>query len=100
MSVRKSTALAAFAFCAAVLPIASHAKEIIVQIGPPAPRIEVVPAARAGYDWVPGYWGWQHSHHVWIAGHWVRERHGYHYVPHRWEERDGRWHLHDGYWQH
>jgi hypothetical protein len=34
-----------------------------------------------------------------VGGSWVRERHGYHYAPHAWEERDGRWHYQEGGWR-
>jgi hypothetical protein len=29
----------------------------------------------------------------------MRERRGYAWVPHRWEERNGRWHFEDGHWE-
>jgi hypothetical protein len=29
----------------------------------------------------------------------VRERRGYHWAPHRWEERGGRWHFDEGGWR-
>ncbi len=69
------------------------AAAVYVQVAPPAPRAEVVPAPRRGYAWAPGYWDWRGHRHVWIAGHWVRERKGYAYLEPRWVERDGRWHM-------
>ena len=36
---------------AALAPVAGEAKEIVVQIAPPAARVEVVPGPRAGYVW-------------------------------------------------
>ena len=33
-----------------------------------------------------------------ISGTWVRARHGYHYRPHRWIERNGGWYLDRGRW--
>ena len=69
------------------------AAEIYVNIAPPAPRYEVVPAPRVGYVWIPGYYDWRGNRHVWTRGRWERERHGYHYHPTRWTERDGRWAL-------
>ena len=72
--------------------------EIYVNIAPPAPRYEVVPAPRVGYVWVPGYWDWRGHRHVWTRGHWERERHGFYYHPNRWVERDGRWALEKGRW--
>ena len=69
-------------------------EEIVVQIAPPAARVEVVPAPRTGYVWAPGYWGWRNNKHYWVNGHYIRERHGYHWVPDRWDDRDGRWYFH------
>ena len=46
--------------------------EIYVNIGPPPPVVEVVPAPRPGYVWAPGYWGWNGHKHVWAKGHWKR----------------------------
>ena len=74
------------------------AAEIYVNIAPPAPRYEVVPAPRAGYVWVPGYWDWRGNRHVWMRGHWERERHGYYWHPNRWIERDGHYVLEKGRW--
>ena len=33
--------------------------QVVVRVGPPLPRVEVVPAARAGYLWTPGNWAWR-----------------------------------------
>jgi hypothetical protein len=74
------------------------AAEIYVNIAPPAPRYEVVPAPRVGYVWIPGYYDWRGNRHVWTRGRWERERHGYYYHPTRWTERDGRWALEKGRW--
>jgi hypothetical protein len=71
-----------------------------VNIGPPAPIVEVVPDPRPGYVWAPGYWNWNGSHHVWAKGHWIRERHGYAWNPDHWEQHGDRWQLHRGYWNH
>ena len=73
------------------LPAAADRVDFYVNVPPPAPRYEVVPAPRYGWMWVPGYWEWRGHRHVWIGGHWVRERPGYVYGPSRWVERDGRW---------
>jgi hypothetical protein len=82
-----------------VLPLpASAAVGFYVDIAPPAPRYEVVPAPRPGYVWAPGYWDWRGNRHVWSKGHWERERSGYYWHPNRWEQRDGRWTLEKGRW--
>src|SRR5262249_51045088 len=74
------------------------ATESYVDVAPPAPRYEVVPAPRAGYVWAPGYWDWRHGHHVWVKGHWEREHHGMYWHPHHWEQVDGRWVMREGGW--
>lgn len=73
--------------------------QIYLQIAPPQPRVEVVPAARMGYAWAPGYWDWRGNRHAWVAGHWERERPGYAYVAPEWRERDGRWYMERNGWQ-
>ena len=77
---------------------AAAAVGLYVDIAPPASRYEVVPAPRAGYVWVPGFWDWRGNRHVWARGHWERERRGYFWHPNRWEERDGRWVFEKGRW--
>ena len=72
---------------------------IIVQVAPPAMRVEVAPPPRQGYLWIDGHWDWRNNRHQWVGGTWMRERHGYNYNPSRWEERDGRWHLDRGGWR-
>ena len=71
---------------------------IIVQTAPPPMRHEIVPEARRGYLWVPGYWDWLSNRHVWVKGAWQRERKGYRYNQPAWEERDGRWQMNRGGW--
>jgi len=80
--------------------IAAPASAVIfVQVAPPAPRVEVVPAPRPGRVWVGGHWEWRNNRHQWIAGNWIRERRGYHYVQPNWTERDGRWQMERGNWR-
>ena len=96
---RRTILFTAFTVGAALAPVAGEAKQIIVEVAPPAARVEVVPAPRTGYVWAPGYWGWRANNHYWVNGHYIRERHGYHWVPHRWDDRDGRWYFHEGRWE-
>jgi YXWGXW repeat-containing protein len=72
--------------------------DVFVRVAPPAPRTEVVPPARRGYVWTPGYWDWRGNRHVWVNGHYVRERRGYHYATPSWHEQNGRWVLQRGGW--
>ena len=81
----------------AFMPIPASA-QIYIDVAPPAARHEVVPAHRAGYVWQPGYYDWRNGRHVWVRGHWVRERQGMYWHPNRWIERDGRWYFERGRW--
>jgi hypothetical protein len=74
------------------------ATNVWVRAAPPELRVEEVPAARAGYQWAPGYWNWQGQRHVWHSGNWVRERRGYTYRQPQWVERNGRWQQQRGQW--
>ena len=88
-------ALLASSIGAVALPAAA---EIYVNIAPPAPRYEVVPAPRAGYVWAPGYWDWRGHRHVWVRGHWERERRGYRFNEPHWVQDNNRWRLDRGGW--
>ena len=71
----------------------------IVDVAPPAPYVEVVPALPfAGAVWIGGYWGWQGGRHAWVPGRWDHPRPGYGYRPHAWVQIGGRWHLRGGGW--
>ena len=76
------------------LPAAAQAQGYVnVQIGtpPPAPRYEVIPAARPGYVWAPGHYHWVHGNYIWRRGHWVAARPGYAYVGPTWVTQGDRW---------
>jgi hypothetical protein len=84
---------------AVLAPLSSEARVVVdIGVAPPPARVEVVPAARAGYIWAPGYWYWNGRAHAWHAGYWVRERHGYRWVGAHWEPAGPRWHYVPGYW--
>jgi hypothetical protein len=73
-----------------------------VSYTPPASAQVVVgvPPPRRGWVWAPGYWQWNPGwhRHVWVGGHWERERPGYRWYPGAWTQgRDG-WRWRDGYW--
>ena len=72
--------------------------DVFVRVAPPPPREEVVPGPRHGYVWAPGYWDWRGHRHVWVTGHYVRERPGYVYMGPRWVERGGGWRMERGHW--
>ncbi|WP_233238238.1 YXWGXW repeat-containing protein [Bordetella sp. LUAb4] len=77
---------------AMTVPAVAHADvSINIGVAPPPPRVEVVPAPRAGYIWAPGHWEWRRDHHVWIGGSWLRARPGYAYRAPQWRQDHGRW---------
>lgn len=97
--IKRKLLLAALAVSAiGIAPLPAAAAAVYIDIAPPAPRYEVVPAPRAGYVWQPGVWEWRDGRHHWKKGYWVRERHGYYWHPTRWEQRDGKWYMERGRW--
>ena len=82
-----------------LIPVPASAQVgVYLDIAPPAPRHEVIPAPRDGYVWQPGYWDWRNGRHVWVRGTWMRERPGMYWHPSGWVERDGRWYFNKGRW--
>ena len=81
----------------ALRPAASTA-QLIVQVAPPPPRVEVVPAPRRGMVWSPGHWEWRHQRHVWVPGTWIQARPGYVYAQPEWRQVNGRWAWQAGHW--
>jgi hypothetical protein len=90
-----------FAAAALTAPNTRQARvDVIVGVAPPAARVEVVPAARVGYVWAPGYWRWNVHRYFWVPGYWVPARHGYRWVPSHWVAYGPRWRYVPGYWGH
>jgi hypothetical protein len=88
------TAATAFA------PVVSMGGVIVdVDVAPPVAQVEEVPAPRAGFAWAPGFWDWRGHNHVWVRGHWIRERAGYHWAPDRWVQNGPHWHHEVGHWE-
>ena len=84
---------------AAVTPMTASAEvQIYLNTAPPPLRVEVVPAQRRGYFWVPGHWEARGHRYVWKAGYWERNRKGYYYTAPNWIERDNRWYYERGRW--
>jgi hypothetical protein len=98
-----TTALSGAIVAPAVFSPASAQIGININIGPPpAPQYEVVPAARPGYAWAPGYWQLDNNRYVWAPGRWMEQRQGQHWVPDRWDShREGdrdHWQRQAGHW--
>ena len=91
------TLIAAVAFAAAS-PVFAQLVIVEPTAPPPPPRVEVVPAPRAGYVWDGGHWRWDHGRYVWMAGHWRPVRVGHHWVPGHWAARGPNWHWIPGHW--
>ena len=79
-------------------PLVSSA-QIYVDIAPPAPRHEYVPAPREGYVWAPGHYVWRNGEYRWVKGRYIREVRGRYYHPAHWVERNGRWVYVEGRWR-
>jgi hypothetical protein len=73
---------------------------IVLGSPPPPPRVEIVPPMRVGYAWAPGYWRWEHDHHIWAPGHYIEARRGEHWVADRWSQHRDGWHHDAGHWDH
>jgi len=87
---------------AAFAPVQAQAQGrtevVVVRQAPPPLRHEAIPAARRGYEWVPGYWSWNGRRYTWERGHYERVRSGYVYQQPVWrQDRDG-WYLDRGGW--
>ena len=94
-------AAAILAVSAAFAPMQASAQvdvNLVIGTAPPPLRFESVPPMRHGYVWAPGYWDWRGHRHVWVSGHYMRERPGYYYTEPRWVQSDGRWMRHEGRW--
>jgi hypothetical protein len=101
MLMKKLAAAAAMATGFVAMNAMAYAewKEIDIDQSPPAMRTEVMPAARAGYVWVPGYYNYGNRNYSWVPGHFEKERVGYSYVTPRYEQKEGRWGMYAGGWE-
>ena len=73
-----------------------------VRIGPPAPIVEVRPAApHAGRVWVSGYHRWDGRVYVWVPGRWVAPPRAHvRWVPGRWvHDQHHGWYWVEGRWR-
>ncbi len=96
--LRTLAVIAAATASIATISTTAQARDVYVRVAPPPPRTVVVPAARPGYVWAPGYWNWRGNRHVWANGHWVRARRGYVYRQPTWVQDGDRWRFRQGAW--
>lgn len=71
----------------------------MTRIAPPRLRAERAKVPGPGYLWMPGYWNWTGSRHVWVRGAFLKERPGFEFVQPRWIERNGMWYLEPARWE-
>lgn len=80
-------------------PSAPPPEVTVTEDQPPAPYVEVVPAPRPGWAWVPGAWVWR-GHWVWVRGHWAHPpRAGAVWIEGHYEYRGGTRVYIGGYWR-
>jgi hypothetical protein len=74
--------------------------EVEVKVEPPAPRVEVIPAAPSPkHFWIHGYWGWSGGAHVWMPGRYELLRPGWAWTEARWAPVGaGVYHFYPGRW--
>ena len=82
-------------------PVMTVAPSMVeVMQAPPPPQQEVQPPSPgAGQVWVPGFWQWNGSRHVWAAGHWTPPpQPNMAWDPPRWENQGGKYAFIEGRW--
>ena len=72
------------------LPPAAAAAPYVEPPPPPPPQVEVMPAPRPGWVWIPGVHEWRDGRYVWVPGRWEHERRGRDVAAGHWERREGR----------
>ena len=97
-----AVAISTAAFVPAQAQAQPHARTeiIVVHKAPPALRHEPMPAARRGFEWVPGYWDWNGRRYTWVSGHYEKIRPGYVYSRPEWRRDRNGWVLERGGWRH
>lgn len=84
-------------FAALAISAVPASAQVYVQIAPPAPIVETVPAPPgSGYVWLHGHYNWNGNRYVWVGGHY--ERHAGQYCEGHWRH-DGHGYIWvDGHW--
>lgn len=75
-------------------------QEIIINMAPPAPIHETVPAS-PGPEWVwnPGYHEWVNGRYVWVKGQYIKKpRPAARWVPGHYKQRAKGWVWVPGHW--
>ena len=90
------------AACGVAIALASTMADaqIVVRVGPPAPRFERHgPPPRPGWEWHRGYHRWDGSRYVWTPGAYVEPHPGHRWVDGHWDRRGRGYVWVDGYWR-
>jgi hypothetical protein len=95
----KHKLILAFA-AASTLSLGAMAQAVVaVQVAPPPPIVEAVPAPREGFTWSPGHYLWRDGSYAWVSGQWIADRPGLVWAPPHWVQgADGTWTLAGGAW--
>ena len=93
-----AAALLAIAGLGAVSTAGAAPVFVDIRVAPPPPRVEVIPAARSGHVWAPGYWEWRRNRHHWVGGRYIVARPGYVYAGPTWVQRGPNWRYQPGAW--
>ena len=85
---------------AAPLAVSAASFSVDVDVAPPAPVYEQMPA-RQGYIVTPGYYRYdtERREHTWVKGDYQPERRGEHFVAPEWRAQEGRYHFNEGRWE-
>jgi hypothetical protein len=88
----------AAAFIGAWMGAERTAAAQVVEVAPPALRVEVMPLRPSPrHFWIPGYWAWGPQGYLWYGGRWEIERPGWRWAPARWFHDGRRWHFARGH---
>src|SRR5580704_2137102 len=92
-------AVAVGAIIVSVIAVERPAAAQVVEIAPPAVRVEAIaPAPAPHLFWTGGYWGWQGGRHVWVGGRWEHSRPGLAYERAHWGRAGRAWRFSPGRW--
>jgi hypothetical protein len=86
---------------AALLVPTAALTQVVVQIAPPAPQQETIPAERpyATAVWIPGHYIWTTDHYSWQAGKWDRPPvNSIAWMPGQWNQQGNNWVWTEGHW--
>jgi hypothetical protein len=76
---------------------------VYIQKAPPAPLVEVQPAAPGPAEqfiWKPGHWRWDGREYIWRRGEWeLRPAHVVEWIAPHWEHHPDGWFFIEGHYR-